>query len=153
MCEARNIYAIIGGKRIACKSDPAELPKSRFSVNNITEKFAKLFDWFGAFFSILNDLNGLEGGPKRQPGSRKCQFGCEGHHKRESPQRPPQTSNLWNQLWQGMWIDLIFEPLKWYSCSRIFSEQSYWKVDYPSSAVTDLQAIRICNLFICIFQW
>ena len=43
-----------------------------------------------------------------------------------------KKSKLWNQLWQGMWIDLIFEPLKWYSCSQIFSEQSYLKVDYPS---------------------
>ena len=22
-------------------------------------------------------------------------------------------SNFWNQLWQAVWIDLIFEPLKW----------------------------------------
>ena len=26
---------------------------------------------------------------------------------------PPRMSNLWNQLWQGVWIDLIFKPLKW----------------------------------------
>ena len=68
---------------IACKSDPTELPKSWFSFNNISEKFAKLSAWFGAFFSILNDLNGLEGGCGRQPGNHKRQFGCEGHHRRE----------------------------------------------------------------------
>ena len=46
--------------------------------------------WFGAFFSILNDLNGLEGGRGRQPGGRgrqtggrERQFGCEGHHRCE----------------------------------------------------------------------
>ena len=69
--------------RIACKSDPTELPKSWFLVNNITEKFEKLLAWFGVFFSILNDLNCLEGSRGRQPGGRECQFGCEGHHRRE----------------------------------------------------------------------
>ena len=68
----------------------------------------------------------------------------------KSPWRP-RTSNLWNQLWQRVWIDLIFEPLKWYSCSRIFSEQSYWKVDYPLSAVTDLQAINVSVIFYFYF--
>ena len=71
------IYII---KLIVCKSDPAELPKSWFLVNNISEKFAKLSAWFGAFFSILNDLNGLEGCRGHQPGKNERQFGCEGHH-------------------------------------------------------------------------
>ena len=72
--------------RIACKSDPTELPKSWFLVNNITEKFVRLSAWFRAVFSIVNDLNGLEGGrghQRHQPGSRECLFGCKGHQGRE----------------------------------------------------------------------
>ena len=37
----------------------------------------------GRFLSILNDLNGIEGNQGRQPGGRKRQFGCEGHHEHE----------------------------------------------------------------------
>ena len=47
----------------------------------------------------------------------------------------------------GVWIDPIFEPLKWYRCKQIFSEQSYWKYDYPSLAVTDLQATNLNQKF------
>ena len=35
--------------------------------------------------------------------------------------------------------------------SWIFSEQSYWKVDYPLSAVTDLQAINVSVIFYFYF--
>ena len=35
---------------LACKSDPAKLPKSWFLVAFITEKLTKLSAWFGAFF-------------------------------------------------------------------------------------------------------
>ena len=69
------IYII---KLIVCKSDPAELPKSWFLVNNISEKFVKLSAWFGVFFSILNDL---ESGHGSQLGDWESQFGCEGHHR------------------------------------------------------------------------
>ena len=31
---------------------------------------------------------------------------------------------------------------------RILGEQSYWKVDYPSLAVTDLQAINLESKFL-----
>ena len=44
-CEVLSI-----NKVIACKSDPAMLPKSWFSVDNITEKLPKLSAWVGAFF-------------------------------------------------------------------------------------------------------
>ena len=74
---------IVSSLIIAYKSDAAELPKIGFSINNITVKFAKLSAWFGAFFGILNDLNGLEGSQGCQPGHWERQFGCEGHHGRE----------------------------------------------------------------------
>ena len=68
---------------LACKFDLAEQPKSWFLVNDITEKFEKLSAWLAAFFIILNDLYGLEGGRGCQPGSCKHQFGSESHHRRE----------------------------------------------------------------------
>ena len=102
---------IVSSLIIAYKSDAAELPKIGFSINNITVKFAKLSAWFGAFFSIFNDLNGLESSSACQPGSRKRQFGPSRSWK--SQRRPPWMSNHWNQLWQVVWIDLSFDPLKW----------------------------------------
>ena len=77
---------------IACKSDPAELLKSWFSVNNITEnsrscqldlgRFLGIFCLF--LFKIVNQT---------RPHMWKRPWRPSRTWK--SPQRPPQTSNHW----------------------------------------------------------
>ena len=69
---------------------------------------------FGHFFSILSELKGLQGNRRHQPGSREYQFGFEGHHRHEKVHkghRGRQTFEI--NFDKDMWIDLIFEPLKW----------------------------------------
>ena len=119
---------------IACRSDLAELLKSWFLINNITENSRScqlalgVFSYFfGYFYSKLSIKLG-----------RICEKDREGHHGHQT---------IENQLWQAVWvwIDPIFEPKN----GRDFSLM-LWTVNelFSSSAGSDSQIISDQTIFV-----
>ena len=95
---------------IAWKSDPVELPKNWFSLNDITKKFAKLLAWFGAY---LMTLIALKAAADVNQVAENVNLGVRAITDMKKSSKATEDVNLWNQLWQEVMIDLIIEPLKW----------------------------------------